>query len=875
MYNLQKTLDNIDKLETAEQLEELRFTMKDSSITKLFWEQRLLALNGETEIVRKKALLKCRAIAKHYCACIPVKKSVNRFTTPHGFAGIHISMNAKVGKGCTIFQHVGIGSNTLPDSKNQGFPTIGDNVYIGAGAMIIGNVHVGNNVRIGANAIVTKDVPDNSVVILSGAKTIVSEQPLNNKFVAAEHYTKPVSKAQVTSTAADLKKIDVQEEPTEIRTQKSPYTIQYTIQEICDVIGAELPEQYGYLAELKPERISYSTNYLSANNAYFLDGTLEQRKDRLAKAVEEKVAVVFTSSTEKTLPELNTIPHVYVESVTDAIICLAKAMRKTHGNKVVCVTGSVGKTTTKELIYTVLGKNYVTGKTPGNLNGIRPMIELLQRIPKGTEFFVQELGVGFVPKMMIPAARACMSDAAVFTTITDMHLDVLGSRENILKEKLYLATEMEVGNPVFLNYDDELLREVQLADHPIISYAVNNKQANYYADNLEVFEDYMTFDIVHGEQRTPVVLHSRGIHNVGNALAAAAVGEWFGMSAEQVAEGIESFRNTGIRQNLVDIGGYKLYVDCFNIAPVSLLGAVEVIERMQVQEDGKRVAVVGDIARLGSQEKQIHIELGEKIGQSNLDIVLCFGNENAKLMADAIRQYGKEVYYTSYREELNAWMHNMISKKDVVLLKGAHRCLLTKSVDQVYGSALQLSQAHYEWKNQGDWRFKICLDESGTEDAKNLAALGKYQGVDIDLEIPAHCGDIDVFCIGPKCFFRDVKLRKVTIPDPIFHICAGAFRGCLKLSEVELPETLMGIGNKAFRYCSALSELVIPEGVLDIGEEAFACCKSLHKLVLPKSVGHIGENAFVDCPKLTIFCAEGSYAHEYAKKNNLKFELAE
>ena len=190
MIKLKEVFDAIDQIDDLETLNELDQQTRDSSYTKIFWEQRKIMLSGASEVERKRAKLKCRAINKMYSASVPANKNVHRFKTPHGFAGIHISAYAKVGTGCTIFQHVVIGSNTLPDSKNQGFPTIGNNVYIGAGAMIIGNIHVGDNARIGANAIVTKDVPANSVVILSGQKIIQREEPMDNKWVPVEHYVK-------------------------------------------------------------------------------------------------------------------------------------------------------------------------------------------------------------------------------------------------------------------------------------------------------------------------------------------------------------------------------------------------------------------------------------------------------------------------------------------------------------------------------------------------------------------------------------------------------------------------------------------------------------------------------------------------------------
>lgn len=123
-------------------------------------------------------------------ATIPCIEEVDHFVTPHGLCGIFISYGAKIGTGCTIFHQVTVGANTLPDSRGQGAPTIGDNVYIGAGAKIIGNVTIGNNVRIGANAVVAFDVPDNATVVQESPRVILRDAPRDNTFITWAQYSK-------------------------------------------------------------------------------------------------------------------------------------------------------------------------------------------------------------------------------------------------------------------------------------------------------------------------------------------------------------------------------------------------------------------------------------------------------------------------------------------------------------------------------------------------------------------------------------------------------------------------------------------------------------------------------------------------------------
>ena len=138
-----------------------------------------------SKIMRTVLYRKWKKLMRYYCACIPITTEFNGDVSfPHGITGIFVSLGAKFGKGCVIFQQCTIGSNTLKDSKGFGAPVIGDNVYIGAGAKVIGNVRIGNNVRIGANCVVTEDIPDNATVVLPHPRVIQRENGNKNSYVA-------------------------------------------------------------------------------------------------------------------------------------------------------------------------------------------------------------------------------------------------------------------------------------------------------------------------------------------------------------------------------------------------------------------------------------------------------------------------------------------------------------------------------------------------------------------------------------------------------------------------------------------------------------------------------------------------------------------
>ena len=180
----------VDTCENEEQLQQYR---KDTAATTLrneFWKQRKLAMSAESSLEKQRALVKIHWLQQYFSCRIPITRAVNQFTAPEGLYGIFISQRAVLGAGCVIFQNVSIGSNTLPDAPNAGFPIVGNNVHIGAGAVISGSAVIGDNVRIAPNSCVTEDVPANSIVIGSKILTETRTIPLENQHLTPEQFLK-------------------------------------------------------------------------------------------------------------------------------------------------------------------------------------------------------------------------------------------------------------------------------------------------------------------------------------------------------------------------------------------------------------------------------------------------------------------------------------------------------------------------------------------------------------------------------------------------------------------------------------------------------------------------------------------------------------
>lgn len=251
---------------------------------------------------------------------------------------------------------------------------------------------------------------------------------------------------------------------------------------------------------------------------------------------------------------------------------------------------------------------------------------------------------------------------------------------------------------------------------------------------------------------------------------------------------------------------------------------------------------MGDIPRLGEKAEELHMQVARDIGQTNLDMAFCFGDELATLLADELTKQGIESYCTNSREQLNTWLREKVTRKDIVLFKGPVVRLLAKTVDQVFGTSMHIISEHFEWKKDHGFKIKVIWEKEAHD--KKLVALINYEGEDSNVEVFGKYEGEDVFAIGPDCFKENEKIETVTIEEPIFNISEGAFNGCINLVTVDLPDTLKVIETDAFRNCCSLKDIQIPEGVTHIGDGAFWDCTSLETVVVPSTVGYVGEQAF-------------------------------
>ena len=323
---------------------------------------------------------------------------------------------------------------------------------------------------------------------------------------------------------------------------------------------------------------------------------------------------------EKDVP----FPHILVPDTCAALQSLARAYRERFSIPVVGITGSVGKTTTKEMVYSVLSQQYRAYRTEGNLNNQTGVPQAIFGIGPEHEAAVLELGTnhfGEIERLSCMAQPTC----CLFTNIGEAHIEFFGDRRGILKGKLEMLEHMRPNGTVIVNGDDDMLATVSGA----VTYGLDCG-CDVYADGI--CEDGLsgTSMTVHMDGLSfPVTVREPGRHMIYNALAAVAVGRALSVTVENMQKGVEAYAPLAGRMNIEKLKRFTLLNDCYNANPTSVEASVLVLEKAQ----GRRVFVFGDMFELGDAAPALHARIGAFCRAHGVDALLCVG-ELAKNAAD-------------------------------------------------------------------------------------------------------------------------------------------------------------------------------------------------------------------------------------------------
>ena len=374
---------------------------------------------------------------------------------------------------------------------------------------------------------------------------------------------------------------------------------------------------------------------------------------------------------------------IAVEDTRRALQALGSFLRSQNPIPLVGVTGSVGKTTTREMTAAALSAGFSVYKTPGNSNSQVGVPITLAEIPPEAQIGVIELGMSEPGELKVISEIACI-DMAVITNIGITHIEYLGSRENIYREKLTIQDGLKDGGLLILNGDDDLLKETVGKPGVRTVYYGLGENCQYRAEELRNWDGGVEFTAVAGEKRQLVRLSVMGEHNVRNALAAIAVCDAMGMSLSEAAKGLSSFHGFEHRQQVFKGSRFTVLDDSYNASPASMKAALKVLMELP----GKRhIAVLADMKELGEGSPEYHREVGEYAGSLGLSLAAVWGTD-MKEFAKGLRETGDTpVAEFAGKDELAAFLEREVQEGDCLLFKGSNSMGLSRVVDALYGGA--------------------------------------------------------------------------------------------------------------------------------------------------------------------------------------------
>lgn len=369
---------------------------------------------------------------------------------------------------------------------------------------------------------------------------------------------------------------------------------------------------------------------------------------------------------EKT-PDREFGPYILVKDSFQALKDMAAYYRSWLDIKVVGITGSVGKTSTKEFVASTLATHFQVLKTEGNFNNEIGLPLTVLKIKEDVEVAVLEMGISEFGEMHRLSAIA-KPDICVITNIGQCHLENLGSRDGILKAKSEIFDFMNPDGSVCLNgEDDKLVTISEVYGKKPIFFGENSGQDIYVTDCVNHGLAGSDVTIHYGERKLDVHVPLPGKHMIYNAMAATAVAGLLGLSDEEICKGIASVQPVGGRSHIIQENNVTIIDDCYNANPVSMKAAIDLL----CMADTRKVAILGDMYELGEKEAVMHEEVGSYAAYKNVDVIICVGKLSESTYRGAKDASGKAFYFAT-KEELKEKMISLVQQGDTVLLKASH-----------------------------------------------------------------------------------------------------------------------------------------------------------------------------------------------------------
>ena len=413
-------------------------------------------------------------------------------------------------------------------------------------------------------------------------------------------------------------------------------------------------------------KISTDTRKIEKNNLFIaLKGANFNGNKYAVTAVEKGASVVIVDEVIFNEAELNNKGTVIkVEDTKTALADLARYYRKKLGIKVVGITGSTGKTSTKDLIAAFLSGKYKVFKTQGNFNNEIGLPLMIFELNKEYDIAVLEMGTSNFGEIHTLAGIA-LPDIAAITNVGVAHIEYLKTRENILKEKMSISDFFDDNNYLVLNCENDMLATVKDEDYKntFIQRTGYDKKYDLYAENLELTSETTSFDAVCDNERYRFKLNMVGEHNVLNALLGIQISKKLGLTFEEMEKGLDNFKATSMRLEFIKNNEFTIINDSYNANPDSMKAALNVLKSYT---GNRKIAVLGTMGELGDHASTAHKEIGE-FAQGKADILLTTGDykDNYK------EGFGENTVTFDNKDDLIKSLKDMIIKNDTILVKAS------------------------------------------------------------------------------------------------------------------------------------------------------------------------------------------------------------
>lgn len=366
---------------------------------------------------------------------------------------------------------------------------------------------------------------------------------------------------------------------------------------------------------------------------------------------------------------------IKVKDTHQALKDMASYLRNHRPVKVVGVTGSVGKTSTRDMVYSVVKQKYKTLKTEGNYNNEIGLPLTILRY-HDEEVLVLEMGMNHLQEMS-RLSMIARPDIACITNVGTAHIGELGSRENILKAKLEIINGMKEGSTLIINQDNDMLQSVELPHLNVVRVG-KGKEASIQASHIVLEETKSSFEVEYQGKKEIIEVPVQGEHNISNALIAIAVGIELNISLEDIKKGIQEFKLTKNRMDILE-KNHKTVIDgTYNASVDSMKSSIDVLANYKK----RKVAILADMLELGDYSQQLHEEVGSYVASKGIDILVCVGKE-AKYIYQKARESMKDVYYFESNQEVIARLDELLKEDDVILVKGSHSMNLKEVVEKI------------------------------------------------------------------------------------------------------------------------------------------------------------------------------------------------